>query len=294
MMKKTLQITKEYVRERVPLRLADGHKGVFGSVLLWAGSKSYLGAAHMCVQGALRSGVGLVYLISPEEFVPFFSSIAPSLIVWGESNVEKSVSTGIDDFLSRQALVIGPGILPDFPLVERILPRLIENIPGLVLDAGALSMLAYKMPFYKELFGKRIKKGLPPVILSPHPGEFKRMAPEIAISNRETAALEFAQKYACNMILKGKETVVASSNGNVMINTTGNDGLAKGGSGDVLAGLLGGFIAQGVEAYDAACCAVYFHGLAGDQAAKHLGKRYMQPTDLPTYFPEAFQICGWE
>ena len=287
------KITQDYIKEKVPLRPSDGHKGTFGSVFLWAGSSTYLGAAHMCAQGALRSGVGLVYLLSPDEFVPFFSSTAPSLIVRGESFFEKPIPIVLDDLFKMQAVVIGSGILPGIQSLKRILPVLIEKIPHLLLDAGALTHISADMAFYRVLFEKRLKKGLAPVILSPHPGEFMRMAPDIQIDNRAFAAQAFAQKYGCIVILKGKDTVVAAPNNSIMQNTTGNNGLAKGGSGDVLAGLLGGFLAQGILPFDAACCAVYFHGLAGDKAAEHLGKRYMQPTDIPAYFPAAFQSCGW-
>ena len=287
------QIEEAFVRDLCPVRPEEGHKGTFGSVLLWAGSEKYSGAAHLCAMGALRSGVGLVHLLCPEQLLLFLSAAAPPLIGHALSS-DKNASLLQEFYGKKKALVIGPGLPPeDEYLSEALFPSL-ENAENILLDAGALSFLAQNREKAKRAFSVRQANNLPKAILTPHPGEFSRLFPSASLEKREENAKEFSRENDCITILKGKNTIVSAPDGQVFINTTGNHGMAKGGSGDVLSGMIGSFLAQGLFPLAAACCGVYFHGLAGDMAAEKFGHRYMQPTDLPTFFPDAFRFCGWE
>ena len=268
----------------------DGHKGTFGSVLVWAGSLTFAGAAHMCAMGALRSGVGLVHLLLPEELTPFFSAISPPVITHAVRE-DETLSLLTSFWRKGKALVIGPGLTIEDGFLSDGLLLSAEKANQLVLDAGALSFFARYPDHFQRTFSLRRKAGVPPAVLTPHPGEFSRLFPEFA--QRERDALSFAKQNDCITVLKGKNTVIAAPDGRCFLNPTGNDGLSKGGSGDILSGMIGSLLAQGMEPFEAACCGVYFHGLAGDLAAEKLGKRYMQPTDLPPFFSEAFRKCGW-
>ena len=286
-------IEESYIKSLCPHRPEDGHKGSFGSVLLWAGSMAYSGAAHLCASGALRSGVGLVHVLCPAPLTLFLTAKAPPLIVHPLPE-GKDISLLQRFWHEKAALVLGPGIPPDDEFFKIGLFPSLESAMNILLDAGALSFVAEHLIEFEDALLQRKENALLPPILTPHPGEFLRLFPESDPNNREKDALTFAQKYHCVTVLKGKRTVIASPDGRVLVNTTGNNGLSKGGSGDVLSGMMGSFLAQGLAPFEAACCGVYFHGLAGDLAAESLGRRYMQPTDLATYLSEAFRICGWE
>ena len=171
----------------------------------------------------------------------------------------------------------------------KIVFSLIENSTTLlVLDADALNCVA-KQP--EILLRKKA-----PIIITPHPGEMSRLtglATPLVNAERERVALDFAQKYGVVTVLKGAGTVIASPNGKVLVNPTGNSGMATGGSGDVLAGMTASILAQGASAFSSAAAAVYLHGLAGDIAAEKYGKISMLPTDLINCIPLAYKRCGF-
>ena len=285
-------LEKQYIRGLAPCRPDDGHKGTFGSVLLWVGSPMYMGAAHMCAMGAMRSGVGLVHLLTGGSQAPFFAAVSPSVIT---QILEENPSLDFFDGLLRRkdAVVVGPGLPPWEDVVKSFLPFVIEGAKSPILDAGALAFLAENPDEGLLSLVRRVEAGGLPAVLTPHPGEFSRLSADFDGENRAESAQAFACRYQCVVVLKGMNTVITSPDGKCAVNPTGNNGMAKGGSGDILAGILGGFLAQGLAPFEAACCAVYLHGLAGDMAAGDMGKRYMQPTDILGYLPEAYRVCGW-
>ncbi len=287
-----------------PKRAIDGHKGTFGTLGVWAGSKGMGGAAFLCANSALRSGVGLLHLWLEKDFLwPMFLAL-PQLI---SHELPDSPEETLDSFVSWQpkisAWAVGPGLLPGDERVKAGLRKLLAIAPAIVLDAGALSCMAEDREFFREALKDRIRNNQMPAIVTPHPGEFARLQPDYVavVANPEenrrqriAAARDFAKEWSAMVVLKGYQTVVADPEGNCFLNETGNNGLAKGGSGDVLCGLIGSFLAQGIPALQAAQAGVYLHGLAGDLAAEGLGQRFMQPTDLFEYFLPAFRRCGWE
>ena len=279
------EITQELVKQLLPERRADSNKGSYGSVLAAAGSMAYRGAAALCTEGALRGGAGLVFLASVEPVVQLVLARTPECCACG---CRTAANGGIHPhdaaalrgwFADRSAVLLaGPGLGESAPEVCRAL--LGKNAPwrGAVLDADALNALA----------AGRLRGGLPAnTILTPHPGEAARLlgttVAEIQ-ADRAQAARQLAEKYDCIAILKGSGTLVAKPDGTLWHNNTGNAGLARGGSGDVLAGLTAGLLAaglgQGRSPEDAAIAAVWLHGAAADRCAKHRSMTAMLPTDI--------------
>jgi NAD(P)H-hydrate epimerase len=232
------------------------------------------GAAVLASRGALRSGVGLTYLAVPKELVNFVDSATPEVITLPFQKIPKFIK-------KANAIAIGPGIG-----VNRKAKKLISSLAArrmsLIIDADGINNLG-KNP-------KRLKKARAKVILTPHPGEMSRLLGKSVKDiqkNRLAITLEAAQRLGCIVVLKGHETVVADPSGKHFINRTGNPGMASAGVGDVLTGMLAGFVAQGLSPWDAAVAGVYLHGLAGDLAAKEKGQYGMIAGDLVEKIPYA-------
>ena len=288
-------IDREFVAKLVLPRPADGNKGTFGSLLVWAGSPGMAGAAYMCASAACRSGVGIVHLwIARELMTPMFLCL-PQVITHAIPEDLSRRKKELSALLPRMtSVVIGPGLDISESSVRDGILFMAENAKTMVVDAGALSVIAREPDIFAPVFAQRIARGLPPAVFTPHPGEFARLVPDWQKEDRENGAKAFADAWKVVLVLKGHKTVVCTQAGECYINSTGNDGLAKGGSGDVLSGLIGSLMAQGLTPGDAAAAGVYLHGLAGDYAAKALGRRYMQPTDLFAFFTDAFRYVRWE
>lgn len=264
----------------LPVRPADGNKGTFGRALLFCGSEQYRGAACLSAEGALSGGAGLVELASCEAVVSLVLSRAPSVI--GTAYVASGVGAFLPLGLTRKATAILVGC--GSGRSERLALSLFELLktPGcpVVLDADALNSLALKRGTALEI----LKSAARPVVLTPHPLEFSRLSGlplDTISSDRVGVAADFAKTYGVTLVLKGAGTVIASPDGEVTVNATGGSGLAKGGSGDVLAGLLVSLVAQGVEPYAASILAVYLHGAAGDALTKEYSEMGVRPDDLP-------------
>jgi len=288
-------IDRNFVGKLAPLRPKDGHKGTFGSLLVCAGSPGMSGAAYFCANAACRSGVGIVHLwISSDLVTPMFLSLPQAIahpIPANFSEVREELSALLP---SMSAVVIGPGLDTADETVRDEILYAAEHAKNLLVDAGALTVIAREPDIFAPIFAGRLVQGLPPAVFTPHPGEFARLVPGWDKEARETGAKAFAALWKVVLVLKGHKTLVCSPAGECYINSTGNDGLAKGGSGDVLSGLIGSLLAQGMLPRDAAAAGVYLHGLAGDYAATALGRRYMQPTDLFAFFTDAFRYVRWE
>lgn len=253
--------TLNLIRERKE----DSSKGDFGLLLTLCGSENMTGAAYLSATAALRSGVGLLRFCGNSATLDKMQRI-----------LFEPIFLPLDEFTfdRASAFLCGCGIGRAYdPHLEQILIN--SSIPT-VLDADCINFLA----MHKDVLGK-LKC---PLILTPHPGEMSRLLGldiEQIQANREQIAIDFAVQHGLYLILKGKNTVVACPDGDVFINTTGSSALAKGGSGDVLAGVISSLIAQGYEIKDACRIGVYIHGLAGDRLAEKYGKSGVLPSDLP-------------
>ena len=275
---------------RLKPRPKDSHKGLYGTVLAFAGGRGSAGAAALVGAAALRSGAGLVRVLCPVEVQPTVASFEPSYMTYPVGDDPDGLAAlgpskkALERFLpSASVLAMGPGLGQSADLRELVawVARSVE-VPT-VLDADALNNLAGQTEILASL-GR-------PVILTPHPGEFSRLTgrPTSEIqADRETHALAFAGG-ARNLILvlKGSETLVTDGK-RLYTNTTGNPGMATGGSGDVLTGVIAALIAQKMDPFDAACLGAYAHGLAGDIARDQNGEVGLIAGDVVDSLADAF------
>ena len=279
------EITRSVVRERLPERRADSNKGTYGSVLTVAGSMAYRGAASLCVEGALRGGAGLVYLASVEPVIQLVLARTPECCACGcrtdaDGGIRPQDTAALRAWFAGKntVLLAGPGLGESAGAICSVLLGRRRPWSAAVLDADALNALA----------AGTLRGGLPEhTVLTPHPGEAARLlhttVGEVQ-ADRETAVCRLAEEYGCVAVLKGNETLVAEPGGELWRNTTGNAGLARGGSGDILAGLLAGLLAagwqQGRSDLDAALMAVWLHGAAADRCARRRSRTAMLPHDI--------------
>ena len=278
-----------------PERTADSHKGTYGRVLIVGGSRGMSGAAGLAGLGALRGGAGLVSIAVPEAILPMVAAMEPSyLTIPLPDDAQGKLSAAAHGHLqqvvaNQSAVAIGPGWGQSAELTELARRLYTEVALPLVIDADGLNALA-KMP--DALASPPGPDGQPaPRVLTPHPGEFSRLCGatmrEIQ-ENRERLALEFARERRVILVLKGHRTLVTDGD-RLYENTTGNPGMATGGTGDVLTGLITSLAAQGLEAFEAAQLGVYLHGLAGDLAAADLSQPGLIASDLPRYLGAAWR-----
>lgn len=271
------QVDRTFVRDCLPVRNRDGHKGTFGKVHILAGSMGFTGAPALASAAAVRTGSGLVSLSVPEE-------IWPVLAVKCQSAMPSPVPVFpelLDTFNASDAALIGPGLgrsrKTDIRTV-RLLPGI--KVP-LILDADGINAAAEHIHVLATRRGRL-------TVLTPHDGEFLRLAQGKAIGpDREEAASSFAREFGCVLVLKGHRTITAFPDGDTFVNTTGNPGMAKGGSGDVLAGMILSLLGQGIQAKQAIPAGVWLHGRAGDLAAERFGEYGMTPEDLLQAIPAA-------
>lgn len=272
-------ITKELVASFLPARSADGNKGEFGRALLLCGSYAMPGAACLSASAAARSGAGLVQLAFPERAYP---AIAPKLTEQlllpvresGGCFCAESLPAVLRAMERADAVLVGCGIGQGEAVCEFVYEVVRSVRVPIVIDADGINAVAYNIDILKEAKA--------PVILTPHPGEMARLTgidTHTVQAYREEAARAFASTNEVTLVLKGAGTLVAKGE-QVYRNTTGNHGMAKGGSGDFLAGMLVSFLAQGMDAVQAAAAAVYLHGRSGDMAAKDISCRGMLPSDM--------------
>ncbi len=281
------------IRRMAPPRPADAHKGTFGRVLVVGGSPGMGGAATLAVGAALRSGAGLVQAMVPQDARAGIDVRHPEALVAAVHPFPPDPATAARFSEGKQAVLIGPGLAPG-PAAEDLVAAMCEDPTPVVLDAGALTVAAFRPDRFLPILTGRRTAGWLPAVLTPHPGEFSRLAPDLDRSDPVTAARTCASRWGSVVILKGAGTVVAAPDGRCAINTTGNDGLAKAGSGDVLAGLLTGLLAQGMDPWEAACAAVCLHGIAADANVRRSGRRSLLPGDLAPGLSAAFKEAGWE
>lgn len=274
---------------RLTRRAPDSNKGDFGKVLIVAGSRGMSGAAVLCGSGALRGGAGLVTVAVPENILPIVASGNPCYLTAplaqdAQGRLSGSAEAQIFDLVQRNDVAaVGPGLgrSPEITgLITKILSKM--TIP-LVLDADGINALADQPESLKNHAG--------PIIITPHPGEFARLlgsdVPSVQ-SRRQELAAQFAENHDVVVVLKGHGTVVTDGR-RVFVNSTGNPGMATGGTGDVLTGLIAALLAQRLELFAAAQFGVYLHGLAGDLAQVELGEISLIASDLLTFLPHVFR-----
>ena len=277
-------IDREYVRSLMPRRDPAGHKGTFGKAYLLGGSVGYTGAPVLCAAAAERSGCGLVFLGVPESVWP-----AAAVKCWGAMphplpERDGRLSPDAEEEIRRRAagcdaVAMGCG-MGRGEESDLLLRRLLTVEKPLVLDADGINAL--------EGHIDTLSRRTCATVLTPHDGELARIGGDMT-APREASAAAFAAAHGVYLVRKGHRTLVAAPDGRLAVNTTGNDGMAKGGSGDILTGLLTGLLAQGMEPFAACCAAVWLHGRAGDLAAEEKGRRGMTPLDIIEMLPYALK-----
>lgn len=287
-------LTDEFTRSIAPKRPVSGYKGTFGTALITAGSEYMTGAAVLACGAALRSGCGLVRVYSESRTLDAIRANHPCALQSLREGMPSGVLRTAGRLLeSANSVLIGPGIPSDDLNILPLLGLFIREAKTLVIDAGALSAAAHD----KENILPMLRHRETPAILTPHMGEFARISAGVEgigpADSSDQAALKLAAKLRSIIVLKNSRTFIALPDGKLYVNDVENSGLAKGGSGDVLAGLTAGLLAQGVSPEEAACAAVRIHSNAGMLAAQDYGTRAMLPSDLEDFFPEAFEKAGW-
>ncbi len=282
-------LTTAWLKDKLPTRPLDAHKGTFGRLLVVAGSRNYVGAAALAAEGAARAGAGLVAVAAPESIYPMLAAKLTEAIHLplpdrGQGAIHPEAAQVLREQLPRfDALLIGCG-LGASPWVREFLSALLfqemEITVPVVLDADALNHLESMEGWWERLQGH--------VVLTPHPGEMSRLTgvptDEIQARRIDTAR-EWSQRWQQVVLLKGAFTVIASPHGATMVSPFANPALASAGTGDVLAGMVSGFLAQGLSAFEAACCGVYLHGAAGERMREELGDAGVLARDLLPQIP---------
>jgi holo-[acyl-carrier-protein] synthase len=275
---------------RLPDRPRDGHKGTFGTVVVLAGSQGYTGAAYLTSMGAARSGAGIVRLMVAQSIYPILAEKCTEVVVGPVPEISPGIvghsalSAVQRGFTGAAAGIVGPGIGRDTStrrLIEDLLPKV--TVP-LVLDADALNLLSEHRSILPKLS--------PDIVLTPHPAEFGRLA------NMETSAVQkdrrgiasrFAKTWNKVVVLKGAGTVIAAPDGRITLNPISTPALASGGTGDVLAGLIGGLIAQKLPPFEAAVTGVHIHSLAGMDLEASVGQAGVLASDLLPQIPRVME-----
>ena len=288
-------LTPELIRPLIPKRRASSHKGTFGHAGIVAGSPGKAGAPALAALGALRIGTGLVTVATPETVMPIVETkllevMTLALPETPDRLLGLEAASALQDFCqNKSALAFGPGIgvAPSTAnLLWDLLPQL--EIPC-VLDADALNNIISHLDVFSHM--------KQPPVLTPHPGEMARLLAHTSTKSINTDRIGIAKAFAMQhhviLVLKGANTVIANPDGQIAVCPTGNPGMASAGMGDVLTGMIAGFIAQGLTAWDAARAGVYLHGLAGDIASLIQGEPGLIASDLLSNIPQAFTNTLW-
>lgn len=290
---KTGVIDRDVVSSLVRPRQRYSQKGDYGHVLVIAGSQGKTGAAFMAARSCLRSGSGLVTIGIPESLMDVFQGRVTDEMTLPLPDTGKGTLSGdavdkILNFIDQKidVIAIGPGIGVSADTVK-IMAELVEHSPvPLVIDADGINAIEGNQAM--------LKSARSPLILTPHPGEMRRLIQDKGYSiadiekDRINTALSFSRETGTCLVLKGVPTIVADSGGNAFINSTGNPGMATGGSGDVLTGIIASLLGQGLEPVLASMLGVYLHGLAGDMAARAKGEYSLIASDIIESLPDAF------
>jgi ADP-dependent NAD(P)H-hydrate dehydratase / NAD(P)H-hydrate epimerase len=276
-------LTAQDIAPLFPSRRRASNKGDFGHLLVIAGSEGYTGAPVMVAHAAARAGAGLVTLAVPGDIYPIVAAHCPPEVMPRPTDFEQ---LGPAYFAPFDAVAIGPG-LGQHAETQKMIWKVVSGCTlPMVVDADALNAIAHSVAALKKL--------QKPLVVTPHPGEMARLIGKTAKevqADRWDVARNFSREYGVVTVLKGAGTVVTDKSGPLLwINSTGNPGMAKGGMGDALTGIIGALLAQGIAPLDAARAGVFVHGLAGDLAREKLGERAMLTTDLIEHLGPAFGL----
>jgi NAD(P)H-hydrate epimerase len=281
------------VTPHFPPRRRGSHKGTYGHLLIVAGSVGKTGAAALAARGAMRAGVGLTTVATAASAQPVVASLileamSEPLPETARRTISLKARQRLDELVERRdAVTLGPGLGLDEE-TQTLARNLVSECPRpMVVDADALTALAGHLERLREAPAVRC--------LTPHPGEMARMlGVSVADVQRDRIATvrQFATTWRAPLVLKGSTSVIGLPDGTVLLNPTGNPGMASGGTGDVLSGVLGAFLARGLESAAALASAVYLHGLAGDVAAERVGQESLVAGDVIEALPEAFRRIG--
>lgn len=279
---------KDNFKAAIPKRKSNSHKGTYGHTLVLAGSRGLTGAAYLCSEGALLCGSGLVTLGIPKSLNAIMEAkltevMTASLMETKQFTLSEDSYGEISELIEKvDALAIGPGLSTD-PEVEKLIIKLIPSIKKpFVLDADGLNAVAKNIAVLKKINTD--------AVITPHPGEMSRLSGlkiKYIQDNRKKIAQDFASEYGITVVLKGHKTVVANPQRDAYVNATGNPGMASGGCGDILTGMIAAFLGQRMEPFKACKLAVYVHGLAGDLVAEENGETSLRATDILNKLPEA-------
>lgn len=278
-----MYLEQQHIRSLLPHRSQTAHKGSCGTVLSLCGSYGMAGAAYFAGQAALRCGAGLLYAVVPYCIYPIFSVLLPEAVCLPDPSKKDILKKS----QSASAVLIGCGWGQDGQKTALLSALLQQATCPIVLDADGINLLSLHTNIQQHLSEN--------CVLTPHPGEVARLLKcdtQQVQQDRIGSVKRAATQTNATVVLKGHHTLIAAPDGRLVCNPTGNHGMATGGMGDVLAGMIASFAAQGLSPWDAACCGVYLHGLAGDIAAQQYSKRALLPRDLLSVLPEIFS--QWE
>ncbi len=261
------------LKEKLPPRQEESNKGDYGKLLLIAGSRNMCGAAYLAALAAYRAGTGLVYIYTEECNRVILQERIPEAVLYTYDPQHWEKAQLLEILKGKTALAIGPGLGQSACTAQITETAICSDLPK-VLDADALNLLAGHRAWYDHL--KR------PAVVTPHPAEMGRLtglSTEAVQQDRSGNAMDYAQKHQLITVLKGHQTLVTDGT-DFYLNTTGNHGMATGGSGDVLTGVIGAFLAQHMDPFEAARLGVFVHGLAGDAVKKERGTYSMMAGDI--------------
>ncbi|MBR2715562.1 MAG: NAD(P)H-hydrate dehydratase [Ruminococcus sp.] len=283
-------IDESFVKANLPLRPDDANKGTMGTLVNISGSYSMAGACILSSMSALRSGVGLLKVALPKSIYEIVASLAYEAVFLPLDESENgTVDIRSLDYLlevSRKstAVLLGCGLSLCDDTVDFVREFIKACTTKVLLDADGINAISLNTNVLKQCSCD--------MVLTPHPKEMSRLCKksvEYIESNREEVATQFAKEYGVTLVLKGKDTLVTNGQ-DVYVNKTGNSSMAKGGSGDVLSGIISSLMAQGVDPFKASCMGVYIHGLSGDLSARDLSKTSAVPRDIVEYLPKVYKI----
>ncbi len=282
------QITREIVLQHLPKRVSDGHKGIFGRLGVICGSLDMSGAARLVNRAAYRSGAGLVFAFAGKSFASYLKNDMPEVIV-------KTVKESREGFFDKQfyqenksdlencgTLVFGCGIGQHPELAVVLEDLLLSYKNNILIDADGLNLLSQNLSLLKR------KKAN--VIITPHIKEMSRLTGLSVgdiLANKEKTASAFAVQHNITVVLKSYQTIIADPGGQVYVNKTGNSALSKAGTGDVLSGMIAGFLVQSDQLLGAALCGVYLHGLAAELASAEMSEYAVMATDVADYLSKS-------
>ena len=270
-------VTARLARRLLPTRRADGHKGTFGRIYVVAGDVGYTGAPVYAAEAAARTGSGLVFVGVPQAVYPIVAARCATAMA---QPLPEDREVLLERLKGCDAVVLGPGLGRSRAAEELVLFLLEKLECPVVLDADGINAAAAHIDVLR---GRRC-----PTVVTPHEGEFLRLGGDLS-PGRAEAALTAARELGRVLVLKGPGTITAAPDGRARRNTTGNCGMAKGGSGDILSGMIASLIGQGADPFDAAACAVWLHGRSGDLCQRQMTAYAMTPPDMVERLPEVFR-----